>query len=253
MTNSFGRLAVFNAYFTRTRWNGGLLSTFLAALCWLVYFFFIARGVRNFTGEITNLYSADCPVVKIDHGDLRMEGTIPFSNQNQHQVLALFDTTGQLKKIPETAAVGSFLITDQSIVFRSSVNDHSVNIQDIKINRLTLSHDKLRSFFDQNQSKFLLILALGGFLIFWFGTFLLLLIGSLLMLGIDYLAGGEKNGTVIFNLAALILVPIYLFWSFHRILDWGMRHLPSRIFMLYLLAIIITTILTRKKLNDPGF
>lgn len=100
--------------------------------------------------------------------------------------------------------------------------------------------------------KFLSILAIAGFLIFWIGTLLLVLIGTGVMLGIDYLFGGNKNGTVVFNLAVVLLIPAYLFWWLHRIYDLGMSHLLMTIFILYMIIILITTVAIRNFLNDPA-
>lgn len=238
------------AYLTRTRWNGWILSTFLAALCWFVLFGLISRRIQNFTAEIIGLYSPDCPVVIIDHGQIEMQGTIPFATQNASGVMALFDTTGQITQIPESAAVGSFLITDHTLFFRSSAKDLQVSVREIDISRLTLSHATIRTFFETNQSKFLLLIAIAGFLIFWLGMALLLLLGSALLLGADYLLGGKKNGTVIFNLAALLLIPISLFWVFYKISDWEIEHLLRRMLVVYLLTIIVSAIATRNKLNE---
>jgi len=241
------------AYLTRTRWNGWLLSGFLAALCWFVLFSWISRGVQNFTGEITRLYSPDCPEVILDHGWIEMRGTIPFSTQNASGVMALFDTTGQITQIPQSAAVGSFLITRQTVFFRSSAEDHLVNVQELNFDRLALSHASIHAFFEANQAKFLLIIAIGGFLIFWLEMALLHILGNALLLGVDYLLGGKKNGTVILNLAALLLIPISLFWVFYKISGWEMAHLLSRMLVIYLLTIIIAAIATRNKLNDSEF
>lgn len=237
----------------QSRIIGVSLLILFSVLYWSRYYWKIQKQI-HFYGQIyQTAFAADSPQVTFLPHRIQMQGMLPCEKKFPGSVYVLFDTTGQITRLPADVANGSLVLTATGVQVRFHNRNHEIPINDVKLNGKSISTALILKFISWMRGPFLTILAIVGWITCLIVMATLTLLGLILVLIGDTLFNSSISAKFAFNLATGLLVLAWFIFLAGGLFDLTSPRPVGVFLLIYLILLLAGTFLVKRwvTLSNP--